>query len=277
MSYMHVFVYPLAMMGIMGGVFGVLLAVASVVFRVTVDERVDRIRAALPGANCGGCGYPGCDSYASGVVNEGAAVNLCVVGGPSVSDIIAGIMGVTAEKTEPMRAFLRCKGTHAASPRLAIYDGIDDCSSAAIIPGGSPAACPFGCIGFGTCVKACEFGALSMSPDGLPVVNVERCVGCGACVSACPKNLFALVPHHADVIVACNSNWKGPQVRRVCKAGCLGCGVCAKVCPAQAITIDRDLATIDQTKCERCGLCAQKCPAHCIETGQAVSHVAKSA
>ncbi len=277
MDIMHVIVSPLALMGIMGGVFGALLAVASVAFRVHQDERIGLIRAALPGANCGGCGYPGCDGYASGVVNEGAATNKCSVGGAPVAQRIAEIMGVEAEAAVPMRAFLKCKGTCQASPRTVRYDGIQDCASAVTVPGGSPNACPFGCVGFGTCVKVCNFDALSMGADGLPVVNTANCVGCGACVAACPKGMLTLVPQTADVIVACNSHWKGPMVKQVCSAGCIGCTLCTKVCPVQAITMDHDLAVIDQSKCIKCGKCAEKCPAKCIKTAESCAPLEKTA
>lgn len=273
----HAMIAPLALMGIMGGVFGVLLAIASIVFRVHQDERIGLIRTALPGANCGGCGYPGCDGYASGVVNDGAPVNKCSVGGAKVAEIVAGIMGVEAGATVPMRAFLRCKGTCEASPRTVNYDGIHDCRSAVTVPGGSPNACPFGCVGFGTCVSVCNFGALSMGDDGLPKVDVSKCVGCGACVSACPKAMLTLVPVTADVIVACNSHWKGPQVKKVCSAGCIGCTLCSKKCPKQAIEMVNDLAVIDQSKCVKCGICAKVCPAKCINTGEKVTVLEKTA
>lgn len=277
MDIMHVMVTPLALMGIMGGVFGVLLAIASLVFRVHQDERIGLIRAALPGANCGGCGYPGCDGYASGVVNDGAPVNKCSVGGAPVAQKIAEIMGVEAGASVPMRAFLKCKGTKECSPRQLIYDGIQDCKSASMIPGGSPNSCPYGCIGLGTCVSVCNFGALSMGEDGLPKVDVNKCVGCGACVSNCPKGIFTLVPATADIIIACNSHWKGPMVKTVCNAGCIGCGICAKVCPVQAVEVVNNLAVIDQSKCIKCGKCAEKCPAKCIKTGQKVQVLEKTA
>ena len=277
MDISHVMIAPLALMGIMGGIFGVLLAVASIVFRVHQDERIGLIRAALPGANCGGCGYPGCDGYASGVVNEGAPVNKCSVGGASVTEKIASIMGVSAGETVPLRAFLRCKGTKECSPRQLIYEGINDCRSAVTIPGGSPNACPFGCVGLGTCVKVCQFGALSMGEDGLPKVNIKKCVGCGACVEACPKAMLCLEPVTADIIVACNSHWKGPAVKSVCSAGCIGCTLCTKVCPAEAITMEHDLAVINQSKCIKCGRCASKCPAKCIKTGESLEVLQKSA
>ncbi|MBR4195944.1 MAG: RnfABCDGE type electron transport complex subunit B [Synergistaceae bacterium] len=277
MDIMHTMITPLALMGIMGGIFGVLLAIASIVFRVHQDERIGLIRAALPGANCGGCGYPGCDGYAAGVVNDGAPVNKCSVGGSKVAEIIAQVMGVEAGASVPMRAFVKCKGTCEASPRQLIYEGIKDCKSAAVIPGGSPNACPFGCIGLGTCVSVCQFGALSMGADGLPKVDVSKCVGCGACVEHCPKGVITLVPATADVIVACNSHWKGPAVKSVCSAGCIGCTLCAKKCPKEAIDIVNDLAVINQDKCVKCGLCAKVCPAKCINVGEKVTVMEKSA
>lgn len=277
MDIMHVMITPLALMGVMGLIFGILLAIASIVFRVHQDNRIGLIRAALPGANCGGCGYPGCDGYAAGVVNEGASVNKCSVGGAEAAKRIAEIMGVEAGEHIPVRSFLRCKGTCTASPRQLVYDGIDDCRSAVTIPGGSPSACPFGCVGLGTCTKVCVFGAITMGDDGLPKVDLNKCVGCGTCVAVCPKAMLALVPVTADVIVACNSHWKGPMVKSVCSAGCIGCTLCTKICPVQAITMDHDLAVIDQSKCIKCGKCAEKCPAKCIKTGEKVQIMEKSA
>ena len=222
MDFMYVLFYPTALMGVLGLVFGVLLALASVAFFVKPDLRVQLIREALPGANCGGCGYPGCDGYAEGVVADGAKTNLCSVGGAKVAARVAEIMGVQAEETVPMRAFLKCKGTPARSPRTVLYSGIQDCRSAAILPGGSPNACPFGCMGFGTCVEVCAFGALSIV-DGLATVDASKCTGCGACVAVCPKSVLTLIPKRENVAVACNSHWKGPTVKKVCSIGCIGC------------------------------------------------------
>ena len=276
MNIMHVVITPLALMGIMGGVFGVLLAIASIVFKVQQDERIGLIRAALPGANCGGCGYPGCDGYASGVVNDGVPVNKCSVGGSPVAQKIAEIMGVEAGASVPLRAFLRCKGDKDCAPRKLVYDGISDCRSAVTIPGGSPQACPFGCVGLGTCASVCNFGAIKLV-NGLPEIDITKCTGCGACVRNCPKAVLELLPQAAAVIVACNSHWRGPAVRSVCSAGCIGCGVCSKICPVQAINMENNLAVIDQTKCIKCGKCAEKCPAKCIKTGQALEQLPKSA
>ncbi|MDR1622566.1 MAG: RnfABCDGE type electron transport complex subunit B, partial [Synergistaceae bacterium] len=178
--------YPTAVMGVLGLVSGALLAFASIKFFVKTDERVSLIREILPGANCGGCGYPGCDGYAGAVVDGGAKTNLCAAGGPALAQKIADIMGVAGEASVPLRAVLKCRGSESFSARNAIYEGIGDCRSAAVLPGGSPNACPFGCIGLGTCVRVCLFGALSIE-DGLAFIDPEKCVGCGACVAACPK------------------------------------------------------------------------------------------
>jgi Na+-translocating ferredoxin:NAD+ oxidoreductase RNF subunit RnfB len=255
--------FPVIVMGALGLTFGALLAFASIKFFVEVDQRISQIRELLPGANCGGCGYPGCDGYAEGIVAGGAKTNLCAAGGPSLASGIAEIMGVENEESVLRRAFLKCKGSPMFSARNAIYEGIKDCRSAAVLPGGSPNACPFGCMGLGTCVKVCTFGALSIA-DGLAVIDPEKCVGCGACIDACPKSVLRLIPSSSDVQVACGSNWRGPDVKRVCSAGCIGCGICVKQCPQNAITIEANLASVDASKCTNCGTCVPKCPAKII-------------
>ncbi|MDR3355150.1 MAG: RnfABCDGE type electron transport complex subunit B [Synergistaceae bacterium] len=256
--------YPTIVMGLLGMVFGALLAFASIKFLVVTDERVSKIREILPGANCGGCGYPGCDGYSDGIVNGGAKTSLCAAGGPSLAKSIAEIMGVASEESIPKMAFLKCKGSPDVSVRNARYDGVGDCRSAAIVPSGSPNACPFGCLGLGTCAKVCSFDAISMV-DGLALIDPDRCVGCGACVSICPKSVLALVPVTSNIQVICSSKWRGPDVKRVCKAGCIGCGICARTCQAGAVTVEGSLARIDPGKCTNCGACAEKCPSKCIE------------
>lgn len=255
--------YPVLVMGALGLSFGALLAFASIKFFVPADPRVEQIRAILPGANCGGCGYPGCDGYASGIVNEGARTNLCAAGGASLAEGIAEIMGVRAESTVPVRAFLKCKGSPEFSARNAIYSGIKDCRSAAVLPGSSPNACPFGCMGFGTCVSVCVFGALRIEDD-LAIIDPDKCVGCGTCVAICPKSVLTLIPRTSDVQVTCNSVWRGPDVKKVCSVGCIGCGMCARACPEKAITVENNLAVIDTGKCTNCGTCVAKCPAKSI-------------
>lgn len=254
---------PAGIMGALGLFFGAMLAYASIKFFVRVDERIAKIREALPGANCGSCGYPGCDGYADGIVNDGAPIDKCAPGGADVSGKIAEIMGVSAGLTEPMRAFVRCKGTAVTAPRNSAYVGVQDCRAAATIPGGTPNGCPFGCIGLGTCVRSCTFDALKIV-DGLPQVDLTKCTGCGACAGVCPKNVIAVIPAKAGEQVMCNSKWRGPDVRKVCQVGCIGCGLCVKACPSEAITLDCNLAVIDAMKCTGCGTCAEKCPAKVI-------------
>lgn len=263
-------VYPVLVMGTLGLAFGALLAFASIKFFVPADPRVERIRAILPGANCGGCGYPGCDGYATGIVDENAKTNLCAAGGAALAEGIAEIMGVQAESAVPMRAFLKCKGSPEFSARNVIYSGIKDCRSATVLPGGSPNACPFGCMGFGTCVKVCVFGALRIEND-LAVVDPDKCVGCGTCVATCPKAVLTLVPKTSNVQVTCDSTWRGADVKRVCSAGCIGCGMCARACPEGAIAVENNLASIDWAKCTNCGACVAKCPTKSI--GQVVVKV----
>jgi Na+-translocating ferredoxin:NAD+ oxidoreductase RNF subunit RnfB len=255
--------YPVIILGAMGLAFGALLAYASIKFFVTTDERVSEIREILPGANCGGCGFPGCDGYADGIVNGGAKTNLCAAGGAVLASGIAQIMGVESEAPVPMRAFLKCGGSPEFSRRNAIYEGIEDCRSAAVLPGGSPNACTFGCIGLGTCVKVCVFGAMDMI-NGLASADPTKCIGCGTCVAICPKSVLKLIPRTSNVQVSCSSNWKGAEVKKVCSVGCIGCGICAKTCQAGAITVEGNLAFVDASKCTNCGACAAKCPTKSI-------------
>ena len=259
----NVMLYPALVMGALGLIFGSLLAFASIKFFVPVDERISRIRAILPGANCGGCGYPGCDGYADGIVNEGVKTNLCAAGGSELVVGIAEIMGVAAEASIPVRAFLKCQGSPDICTQNNVYDGIRDCVSAMVVPGGGPSSCPFGCMGLGTCVSVCVFGALSIQ-NGLATIDPEKCVGCGTCVVTCPKSVLTLAPKVAEVKVTCNSTWRGPDVKKICKKGCIGCGMCARNCPEEAIVLTNNLASIDYTKCTQCGICATKCPTKSI-------------
>ncbi|MDR0616215.1 MAG: RnfABCDGE type electron transport complex subunit B [Synergistaceae bacterium] len=255
--------YPVLILGALGLTFGALLGFASIKFFVKTDERVAKIREILPGANCGGCGYPGCDGYADGIVSEGAKTNLCAAGGAELARGIAEIMGVESEALVPVRAFLKCKGSPEFSKRNAIYEGIMDCRSAIVVPGGSPNACPFGCIGLGTCVKVCVFGAMSIV-NGLASADPIKCIGCGTCVANCPKSVLTLIPRMSNVQAVCNSNWRGPDVKKVCSVGCIGCGLCAKTCPEGAIAVQNNLAAVDASKCVNCGKCVGKCPTKSI-------------
>ena len=251
------------LLGIMGLIFGAVLAFAAQKFAVEVDEREAKILEVLPGANCGGCGYPGCGGVAAAIVKGEAPVNACPVGGAAVAAKIGEIMGVAAETGERQVAHVMCKGSCSSAANKYEYQGIQDCRAAASLIGGAK-SCSFGCLGLGTCVSVCAFGALSVV-DGVAVVDEEKCVLCGKCIDICPKGLIKKKPAKQEVVVGCSSKDKGKDVKDKCKAGCIGCKKCEKSCPVGAITVENNLATIDYSKCIGCKVCAEVCPKKVIE------------
>lgn len=260
-------------LGVSGLAIGVLLAVAANKMRVETDPKIGQIQAVLPGANCGGCGYPGCGGLSTAIVEGNAPVNACKVGGNAVAEKISGIMGVAAAAIEPMTAVVHCQGDCKMTDRLAEYQGVTECQALNAL--GGTKACAYGCLGLGSCVKACPFGAMYMSQDGIPVVIREKCTGCGVCVKACPRTVIELVPTEKKVAVLCRSYDKGPAVRKYCKIGCIACQACVRVCPQNAISMDREtLAKIDYSLCDNCGACVEKCP---VKTIRAYSRKAEEA
>ena len=249
---------PAAIFAGLGILLGVLLAVASRVFAVKVDERIEQIAEVLPGANCGGCGYSGCSALAEAIVRGEAPANACRAGGAASVERIGAIMGVAVTAQETMRARVLCSGTCGKAVEKCRYEGISDCAAADRMFGSSK-ACAYGCIGLGSCAAACPHGAISIR-DGIAAIDGARCVGCGACVSACPKSLIELIPVSAPLAVVCRSHDAGAAVRRVCSAGCIGCRLCEKVCSVGAIRVTDNLAAIDSALCIGCGACAEKCP-----------------
>ena len=249
--------------GATGIIIGVLLGVASEKFKVEVDEKEILVREELPGNNCGGCGFPGCDGLAKAIAEGTAPVDACPGGGAPCAEKIAAIMGVEAGSSEKMVAFVKCKGTCDKAKSQYNYFGIKDCKMAAVVPGSGDKACSFGCMGFGSCVTACQFDAIHVV-DGIAVVDKEKCVACGKCVDACPQHLVELVPYKAEHLVQCNSHEKGPAVKAKCDNGCIGCTLCIKQCEDDAIHMDNNLAVIDYEKCTNCGKCAAKCPVKVI-------------
>ena len=246
----------LAILAGLGIAFGVGLAVASKLLHVEVDPRIARIAEVLPGVNCGGCGYAGCNAYAEALVNEGASPSDCSPGGEEVAAQIAEVLGVEAVAAEKMLAVLRCRGR--VVPSRFTYDGLHDCRAANLLQAG-PKGCGYGCLGFGTCAEACPFGAIKMV-DQLSVIDEEKCVGCGKCVDACPRRIIALRRVEDYVEVLCLSQDKGGMVRKICELGCLGCKKCEKACKFDAISVDNFLAQIDFEKCIACGKCVKECP-----------------
>ncbi len=249
-----------------GGLLGLILALAGKFLRVEHDGRIDRITELLPSANCGGCGYPGCSGYASAIVNDGAPCNKCVAGGDEVTAKISEIMGKTAETAIRYRAQVMCSGTPELAKKKYIPDGIDDCLAAERFAGGDK-MCPNGCIGHGTCTKVCKFDAIHVI-NGVAVVNYDKCRACGACVDACPKKIIKLVPFDSKYWVGCMSVDNGAKTRSYCKVGCVSCRMCEKNCPAGAITVDSFLAHIDYDKCIGCGKCESVCPRKIIKSNK---------
>ncbi|MGL4848823.1 MAG: RnfABCDGE type electron transport complex subunit B [Clostridium sp.] len=251
-------------LGALGLIFGILLGFASKKFTVKVDPKVPKLREALPGANCGGCGYPGCNAYANALVLENAKGNLCTVGGEKVLKEISNILGTKEEMSEKKVAFVKCNGNCENAKENFIYDGIKDCNEAHNLSTKGSKSCTYGCLGLGSCVRVCEFDALEII-DGIAKVNEEKCTNCGACQKICPKGLIEDVELEKKVRVSCNSKDKGKDVRENCKVGCIGCTLCQKACPKDAIEIKDSLARVVYDKCVGCKLCTKKCPTGAIK------------
>ena len=251
------------LVGATGLILGMFLGVASEKFKVEVDEKEALVRAALPGNNCGGCGYPGCDGLAAAIAKGESDPAACPVGGAPVAKAIADIMGVEAEVV-PKVAYVACSGDCDTAKNKYHYYGNLSCKDAANIPGGGAKACDYGCLGLGSCVKACEFDAIHVE-NGKAIVDRNQCKACGKCVEACPKGLISIIPADTKYMVKCSSKNKGRDVMQACSAGCIGCGMCAKICPTYAVEFEYNLAWINQELCEWCGACAEKCPKKVIE------------
>ena len=254
--------YAVLVLGVMGAAFAALLGVASKVFAVETDPREAAVLECLAGANCGGCGYPGCSGCAAAILAGNAPVTACAPAGAENAAAIAKIMGQEAPTGERQVAFVRCNGGINAKKRFD-YVGVQDCLSATKVAAG-PLECNFGCLGFGSCVKACQFGAMSIGPNGAAVVDPDKCTACMACANACPRHLITSVPVSKKVHVACANQDKGKAAMSVCANSCIGCGLCQKECKKDAIHVVNGVAVIDYDKCVGCKLCTKVCPRDAI-------------
>ena len=249
---------PAGVLGGMGVLFGAGLAFASKKLAVPVDERVEKVRECLPGAGCGACGYTGCDSYAAAVVNEGAPVNCCPVGGEKAAQAIAAIMGVEAGESTRMVATVLCQGDSDHCKTKYTYEGLMECRAMFLTSGGDK-ACKYACLGLGSCARVCEFGAITIH-DRLVSVDPDKCKGCGKCIEVCPKSVLRLEPYGLLSILRCRAVEKGKAVRDAFQKGCIGCGKCARNCKFGAITMENNLPVVDMGKCVSCLECVRNCP-----------------
>lgn len=268
---MNVILIAVIVLGAIGLVAALILFLAAKKFAVHEDERIALVQEQLPGANCGGCGFPGCAGFAGACVkaaDKGSLEGLlCPVGGQPVMEKVAGILGMQAEVSAPKVAVVRCNGTCESRPRIAEFDGAQSCRVQQML-GSGETACAYGCLGCGDCVAACQFDAIHMNPEtGLPEVDEEKCTACGACAKACPRSIIEIRLKglkNRRVVVLCNNKDKGAQTRKACSVGCIACQKCVKVCKFEAITVESNLAYIDAEKCKLCRKCEDECPQNAI-------------
>jgi len=261
----EVIIFSITVLGSLGLIFGLCLALASHFFHVKMDKRIEDVYNALPDLNCGACGYPGCKKYAESIVKDGVDPTHCAPGGAESAEKIAAIMGIehSGDKIKQVAHVFCCGGDNAK--KIFDYQGIKNCSSAVLVSGG-PLQCDYGCMQFYSCQKACQFDAIKINDIGIPEIIPEKCTGCMACVKQCPKNIIQMIPANAQVFINCNSKDRGKQVMDACSKGCIGCTKCVKACPVQAITMVEGLAVIDHEKCVKCLKCIDVCPVKVIST-----------
>jgi Na+-translocating ferredoxin:NAD+ oxidoreductase subunit B len=261
-------IYTIATLSIIGTSSAVILYFVAQKFKVFEDPRIDDTEQALPGANCGGCGFAGCRAFAEACVKANDLSGLsCPVGGNETMGKVADILGLVAEKKDPRTAYIRCNGTCDHRPKTSNFDGATTCAIAASVYSGET-DCQFGCLGYGDCFDVCEFDAIDLrSGLGVPLIIDDKCVACGKCIDACPKNLIELrkqFPKNRKIVVACRNTDKGGVARKACSVACIGCSKCEKECAYGAITIENNLAFIDSDKCKLCRKCVPVCPTNSI-------------
>lgn len=253
---------PVLIVAVIGILAGLLLAAASVMMAVPRDETAERLTEALPGANCGACGYSGCAGYAAAMSGGGAQVGLCTVGGRAAANKCAEILGVDAGNVIPKAAVVRCLGICDNTSVKMDYTGFDSCAAAAQLYGGMN-ACRFGCLGLGDCARECDYHAIELCNE-IALVDRDICVGCGKCAKACPKQLIELTDRRQAAQVMCSNREKGAVTRKNCRVGCIGCMKCERSCPEGAVKVEDFLAHVDRDLCTGCGRCIAECPTGAI-------------
>ena len=252
---------PALILLVLAMLFAIALAYLGKKLAVSRDERIDQVKDCLSGANCGACGYAGCDGFATALVEGKAELSSCNATSKEKKEEIAEILGLT-DTGEATKVVVCCHGGQDAKDKYD-YVGYGDCRSMELLAGGRK-QCAWGCLGTGSCVDACQHHAVTVKQKGYSEVSLSKCISCGRCISVCPKKIIKRIPASATYYVACSNHQKGKEVRELCTKGCIACGICVKQCEVGAITIVDNLATIDYTKCINCGKCAAKCPQRCI-------------
>ncbi len=261
---MDIILLSVISLGIIGALGALILYIASKKFEVYEDPRISQVQDILPAANCGGCGYPGCSGFAAACVKADSLNGLnCPVGGQNTMEQVANILGLSVEKSDPKIAVVRCNGTCNNRPQTTSYDGAHSCAVASSLYGGDT-DCSYGCLGLGDCVNVCDFGAIRINTETrLPEVDEDKCTSCNACVKACPKMLIQLRkkgPKSRRIYVSCMNKDKGAVARKACTVACIACKKCEKACPFEAITIENNVASINDDKCRLCRKCVTECP-----------------
>ena len=253
-------VIPVVIIGI---VCAAVLVVASKLMAVKEDERFPAVRDCLPGANCGACGFAGCDGYAKALCeNPDTPANLCIPGADGVAKQLSEVLSVEFEDVVEQVAVVHCSGDCRHTQDKVIYSGIESCKATKLLYGGK-GSCIYGCLGLGDCAAVCPQNAIAVC-NGVAQVQTCDCIGCGMCAAACPNHLISLVPDDKKVIVACSNRDKGAATKKVCQNGCIGCKKCERVCPSGAIKVVGNVAVIDYEACTGCGACAENCTVKCI-------------
>jgi len=251
------------LLGGLGLTFAVILAIVSKIFFVEEDSKKVAVVGLLPGANCGACGFGGCESFSQAIIEGNTQVNKCAALDLEATKKIGIIMGQEVNAVEPKVAVIMCAGGRDCSDRFE-YRGVETCYAVNLVFGGHK-TCSYGCIGFGDCVRVCPFDAIKYVKGDVPVIDIDKCTGCGLCVKVCPKNIIKLIPEKYSVHIRCASFDKGALVRQICKTGCISCGACVRICPVKDVVMENNLARTKYDKCINCGLCMEKCPVNTIE------------
>ena len=251
--------HAILILGGVGLVFAVFIALANRRLWVWADPRIDAVASMLPNVNCGACGLPGCRVFAEQAVEGRIAPSQCTVGSEGALRSIADFLGVDVGTAVRRVARLQCAGGSDVAASQAEYRGLGTCAAAASVAGGGK-ACAWACLGLSDCERVCDFDAIVMSATGLPVVDPVKCTACGDCVEACPKDLFTLLPEDYHLLVQCKNLINGDEALEGCSVACTACAKCVQdaapglisVAPGLAV-INYDLATLaDERAVARC-------------------------